>query len=126
MTTNRPVFAVTDFRKAAASEPDQSCVRVARGEGWVEMRDDKTEFGAADDNRLWFSDQEFDVVLGGIRSGETSGSPLEMVPLADGGFVFRRRGPSDTELTFTKAEVDAFLAGVHNHEFDTEAFLAGA
>ncbi|WP_223838277.1 hypothetical protein [Saccharopolyspora pogona] len=45
-------FAEIDFRKAGKSVPDKDCVCVARRDGWVELRDDKTVFGAPDDHRL--------------------------------------------------------------------------
>ncbi|MGP4015053.1 hypothetical protein [Saccharopolyspora sp. 5N708] len=42
MTSALPAFAEHDFRKASASDPSKECVRVARRDGWVELRDDKT------------------------------------------------------------------------------------
>ncbi|WP_190812374.1 DUF397 domain-containing protein [Saccharopolyspora pogona] len=68
-TVPRPQFAERDFRKATRSEPDKQCVRVARRDGWVELRDDKAVFGAPDDHRLVFTAEEFDAFLAPIHRG---------------------------------------------------------
>lgn len=122
MKEKRPSFGEHEFRKASASDPHKECVQVARRDGWVEIRDDKTTFGAADDHRLVFIDQEFDHFLAGVRSGTTTGLCLEMTQHWDGTHSFRRAAPyasgPSVELRFTDAEVAAFLAGVHAGEFD--------
>ncbi|MEV0089462.1 DUF397 domain-containing protein [Saccharopolyspora sp. NPDC050642] len=124
-TVPRPQFAERDFRKATRSEPDKSCVRVARRDGWVELRDDKTVFGASDDHRLVFTAEEFDAFLAGAREGRTEGLCLEITRRdADGMHVFRRRGWAAVELVFTEAELLAFQDGIANHEFDAIAYAA--
>ncbi|WP_148272050.1 hypothetical protein [Saccharopolyspora spinosa] len=40
---------------ASSGAPGQDCVRVARRDRWVELRDDKTVFGAPDDHRVVFT-----------------------------------------------------------------------
>jgi len=70
MSSTRPTFTVSDFRKATFSEPNQSCVEVARRSGWAEMRDSKTEFGAADDHRLVLTELEGSALIGAIKSGQ--------------------------------------------------------
>lgn len=124
MTSTPPAFAERDFRKASASHADQECVRVARRDGWVELRDDKTTFGAQDDLRLLFTESEFDRFLAGVRSGVTVGLCMEMTRRADGTYVFRstvqRPSSLDAELRFTEAEVVAFLDGVARGEFDSD------
>jgi hypothetical protein len=60
MSGTRPTFAQHEFRKATASYPNRECVRVARRDGWVEIRDDKTTFGAPDDHHLTFTTTQFD------------------------------------------------------------------
>lgn len=69
MSSTRPTFAETDFRKATFSEPNQSCVEVARRSGWAEVRDSKTAFGAADDHRLVLADLEAASFIGAIKTG---------------------------------------------------------
>jgi Domain of unknown function (DUF397) len=118
----RPHFAEEDFRKAAASEPDRDCVRVARRGDWVELRDDKTAFGAPDDHRIVLTTEEFDRFQAGIRSGEPGG-PLRLDRLADGTYLLRTAAVT---LTFTEPEVRAFLSGVRNHEFDAATFAPTA
>lgn len=125
MNDTRPTFAEADFRKATRSNPDTSCVRVARRDGWVELRDDKTTFGAADDHRLIFTAEEFDTYLAGEREGQTEGLALEITRRdEDGMYLFRRSGWAAIELVFTEAEVIAFHDGVAKHEFDANAYAA--
>ncbi|TDD33918.1 DUF397 domain-containing protein [Saccharopolyspora elongata] len=86
------VVAQRDFHKATRIEPDKNCVRVARRDGWVELRDDKTVLGAPDDHRLVFTAEEFDAFLAGVREGRTEGLCLEIARRdVDGMHVFRRR-----------------------------------
>jgi hypothetical protein len=47
-----PVFVESEFRKASASNASGECVRVARRDGWVVLRDDKKTFRAPDDQHL--------------------------------------------------------------------------
>uniref|UniRef100_UPI003F491789 DUF397 domain-containing protein n=1 Tax=Pseudonocardia sp. CA-138482 TaxID=3240023 RepID=UPI003F491789 len=121
MKATPPSFAEGEFRKASASQPDKSCVQVARRGGWVEVRDDKTTFGSPADHRLVFTDTEFDAALTGLRAGTTAGLPLHITRRPDGTHTFRR-ADGTTELGFTAREVTAFLDGVHAGEFDTAAY----
>ncbi|SFS65233.1 DUF397 domain-containing protein [Saccharopolyspora flava] len=120
--TTLPTFAENDFHKASASLPDRECVCVARRDGWVELRDDKTTFGAPDDLRLRFTEDEFDAFLVGVRSGDTDGLCLAMTSRSDGTYTFRSNAsPSaGAELEFTEAEVAAFLDGITRGEFDRD------
>jgi hypothetical protein len=113
-----PRFAEKDFRKAMASNPTSNCVRVARRAGWVELRDDKTAFGAPDDHRIVLTSAEFDRFQAGIRSGPPDG-PLHLDRQADGTYLLRT---ADVALAFTEPEVRAFLSGIRNHEFDPAAY----
>jgi hypothetical protein len=122
MGAMRPHFAEKDFRKAAASNPDRECVRVARRGGWVEIRDDKTAFGAPDDHRIVLTGAEFDRFQAGVRSGEYEG-PLCLDRQGDGSYLLRTEAVA---LTFTEPEVRAFLSGVRDHEFDPAAFAPSA
>ncbi|WP_243794829.1 DUF397 domain-containing protein [Saccharopolyspora gloriosae] len=124
MTSAPPAFTEPDFRKASASQPNKECVCVARKDGWVELRDDKAAFGAADDLRLVFTEAEFDAFLAGVRSGRTADLCLEMARRVDGTYTFRRSMPQPAgrgaELEFTEDEVLAFLDGVGRGEFDRD------
>jgi hypothetical protein len=120
MGAMRPHFAEADFRKATASNPDRECVRVARRGAWVELRDDKTAFGAPDDHRIVLTAEEFDRFQSGVRSGEPAGL-LRLDQQADGTYLLRTE---EVALTFTEPEVHAFLSGVRNQEFDAAAFAA--
>ncbi|MDI2032293.1 DUF397 domain-containing protein [Saccharopolyspora sp. TS4A08] len=120
--TTLPTFAQDDFHKATASHADKECVRVARRDGWVELRDDKKSFGATDDLRIRFTEEQFDAFLVGVRSGNVGGLCLAMTARSDGTYTLRSTitptpGP---ELEFTEAEVAAFLDGVARGEFDRD------
>jgi hypothetical protein len=115
-------FTEEDFRKATASNPDMNCVRVARRGNWVELRDDKTTFGAPDDHRIALTGAEFDRFQAGIRSGAPEG-PLRLDRQADGTYLLRTAAVA---LTFTEAEVRAFVAGIRDHEFDLAAYGSAA
>jgi hypothetical protein len=48
-----------------------------------------------------------------------SGNCVELAALADGGVAMRNsRDPGGPAIVYTRAEVDAFIAGVKNGEFD--------
>jgi hypothetical protein len=125
MTTSPPRFADHEFRKAARSEPKKNCVRVARRDGWVEMRDDKLLGTPAYEVRaLRFTEEEFDAYLASIRAdGQEASSVLESAR-RDGRYVFWRADSASVELEFTEDEVIAFHHGVVNREFDACAFAA--
>lgn len=116
-------FQQSEFRKASASHPNRECVRVARRDSWVELRDDKTTFGASEDVRLVFSEAEFDAFLAGTRSGQTSGLCLAVIGQSDGTYTLRStvsQSSENKELAFTEGEVLAFLDGVARGEFDRD------
>lgn len=123
MSSILPAFAEREFRKASASNPDRQCVRVARRDGWVELRDDKRAFGARDDVRLVFTETQFDEFLTGTRSGQTSGHCLTVIAQGDGTYTMRSTVPQSAvgeELEFTEGEIQAFLDGVARGEFDRD------
>jgi len=127
MSDYRPTFEAHEFRKATRSEPDKDCVRVARRDGWVELRDDKTTFDAPDDHRLVFTAEQFDTFLNGTRAGETGGHCLEITRRADGGYAFlgtvaQASDEPAPSLKFSETEVAAFLDGVAQREFDPPAY----
>jgi hypothetical protein len=125
MSSTPPVFAEREFRKASRSDPTKECVRVARRDRWVELRDDKKVFGAPDDHRLVFRAEEFDAYLAGAREDQTDGLCLEITHRVDDGmYIFRRRDSAVIELEFTEAEVAAFQDGIAKREFDATAYAA--
>ncbi|WP_372663495.1 DUF397 domain-containing protein [Amycolatopsis kentuckyensis] len=119
----RPSFREQDFRKAFASQPDKDCVRVARKGSYVELRDDKTEFGSPEDIRLVFTDAEFDEALAALRTtGAAHGTCLEIT--TEGTTTYFRRAGEPAALAFTATEVEKFMTGVKAREFDAAAFAA--
>jgi hypothetical protein len=53
------------------------------------------------------------------RASNPTGSCVEVAELADGAIAVRNsRHPSGPALIYTRAEVEAFLTGVKNGEFD--------
>ena len=53
------------------------------------------------------------------QASNPSGSCVEVAALDDGGVAMRNsRHPSGPALVYTRAEIEAFLAGVKNGEFD--------
>ena len=53
------------------------------------------------------------------RASNPTGSCVEVAALADGAIAVRNsRHPSGPALIYTRAEVEAFLTGVKNGEFD--------
>ncbi|MGH3734534.1 MAG: DUF397 domain-containing protein [Micromonosporaceae bacterium] len=55
------------------------------------------------------------------RSGSTDGNCVEAGPLADGSgrvAVRHSKHPDGPAIIYTRAEWDAFVAGVKDHEFD--------
>ncbi|QWF78680.1 DUF397 domain-containing protein [Amycolatopsis sp. CA-230715] len=127
MTTSPPRFADHEFRKAARSEPKQNCVRVARRDGWVEVRDDKLQGRPEYATRaLRLTEADFDDYQMAVREGRQQvGHSLETVRRdSDGMYVFRHRDVPSIELEFTFDEVNAFLDGVVKGEFDLSAYAA--
>jgi hypothetical protein len=116
-TFPRPHFAETDFKKAAASNPRQECVRVARRDGWAELRDDKAAFGGPDDHRIALTSTEFDAFQDGLRAG-TDVLPLQLDQGEYGTYTLRHPANPTVALTFTEAEINAFVAGIQAREFD--------
>ncbi|WP_406230276.1 hypothetical protein [Nocardia sp. NBC_01009] len=127
-----PTFTIGEFIKAAASSPNQNCVRVARRDGWTAVWDDKlaAEHTSLDtalpgEQLLYFTDQQFDSFQEGLRAGRAD---LYLTTRHDDGvYVFRADAaapqPVDgVELHFSAAEVEAFRSGVLNREFERTRF----
>jgi Domain of unknown function (DUF397) len=119
-----PVFQRNQFRKSSSSgQNPQACVEVARGQGWVAVRDSKQTWGSPDDHRLVFTAEQFDNWLAALNT-ETPGTVcIEITPHSDHFYVLRDTSAQDRgyELRFTDAEIGAFLEGARNGEFSAES-----
>jgi hypothetical protein len=121
-----PLFGQHEFRKARMSDPHKDCVCVARRDGWVEIRDDKTEFDSADDHRLCFTEPQFDTYLAAIKTDDHHAETCITITISEDPTIFTMRSTvpqsgSTDQLLFTKSEIDAFIDRVHNNEFSTLA-----
>jgi hypothetical protein len=132
-----PTFTVGQFRKAAASSPQQACVMISRGKNWTVVWDDKlrrpnstTDAVVPQDECLYFSHSQFDAFQEAIRFGNPTGHCLEITLRNDGTYVFRAADPdqptSALELHFDHAEYRAFVTGIRNHEFDLPKYTNAA
>jgi hypothetical protein len=120
-----PVFERSQFRKATRSgQNPQACVEVARGRGWVAIRDSKQPWNSNNDHRLIFTAGQFDTWLTALHA-ETADAPrigascIDIVRYGDGVNIFRSSVPQEhnNALTFTDLEIEAFLDGARNGEF---------
>lgn len=125
-----PVFERAVFRKASRSgQNPQACVEVARGNGWVMVRDSKQQWNSEEDHRLVFTAEQFDAWLA-ARGAEATDTLcdetlcIDIARHADDVNVFRSTVPQDHDktLTFTDAEIEAFLDGARKGEFAVNTF----
>ncbi|MCO1575849.1 DUF397 domain-containing protein [Crossiella sp. SN42] len=125
MTRGPAAFAEDEFVKAIRSEPEKNCVQVARRDGWVEVRNSRMKWRAADDHRLRFTASQFDAYLNGVRCGQVEGQCIEIVATGNGLYLFRSTidEQSTPALKFTTSEIEAFLGDVRDGEF-TESAMA--
>ncbi|WP_020498815.1 DUF397 domain-containing protein [Sciscionella marina] len=124
MSTTRPRFLETDFRKATRSNPNKDCVRVARHSDRVEIRDDKTVFGSEQDHRLLLTAAEFDAYQAAIRHDAPTVEHLALTLQPDGTYRMSTATRPEVFLVFTAAEIAAFHHGVCHHEFDHDTLAA--
>jgi uncharacterized protein DUF397 len=120
-----PVFERGVFRKASRSgQNPQACVEVARGNGWVVIRDSKQQWHSEEDHRLVFTAEQFDAWLAAQSAEATDTVCIEIARHADDDNVFRSTVPQehDKTLTFTDAEIEAFLDGARKGEFAMNTF----
>lgn len=130
-----PQFELHQFEKANRSQPDKECVAIARGGGWVVVRDDKTVFRSDVDHHFEFTAEQFDTFQDAVRAadlrtalipaGALDGCCISIERPADNLNVMRSTTaqdylPADAELVFDDGEIEAFFDGVHNHEFDAD------
>jgi hypothetical protein len=115
-----PTFGEHEFRKAQISEPNRDCVQVARRDGWVEIRDDKTTFGAPDDHRIRLTETQFDNYQAAVTTQKTAGQALELTPLPNNMQALRSTH-TPAELVFTDREITAFHHGIRHGDFTPDA-----
>jgi hypothetical protein len=60
---------------------------------------------------------------GAVRDRDAVAGPLRLDRQADGTYLLRTAAAA---LTFTEAEVRAFVAGIRDHEFDLAAYAPAA
>jgi hypothetical protein len=133
-----PTFTPGDCIKAARSSAGQNCIRVGRKNGWTAIWDDKlattdtTHDTVLPANQiLIFPDDQFDAFQAALRTGSTEGQCLLITRRADAGYVFTAAAShaqpiQEAALHFDIEEFDAFMDGVHQHEFDLERFMTVA
>jgi hypothetical protein len=120
-----PVFERDVFRKALRSgQNPQACVEVARGNGWVVIRDSKQRWNSEEDHRLVFTAEQFDAWVAAQCAVATDTLCIDIARHADDVNVFRSIVPQehDKTLTFTDAEIEAFLDGARKGEFALNTF----
>lgn len=120
MSNTAPDFERSQFRKSSRSgQNPQACVEVARGSGWVAIRDSKQTWNSEDDHRLVVTADQFDAWLATLDGGTADPGCIAITRRAAGVNVFRSTDPRahGNELVFDDAEVEAFLAGVRGGEF---------
>lgn len=133
---SRPEFRPDHYKKAQRSDSNPpNCVHVARGMGWVVIRDTKQEFDSDTDHKFGFLTAAFDAFQAAIRAadlrtalipaGALDGCEISIVRTAENVSAFRsvvpQAGlPANAALVFTDSELEAFFDGVHNREFDVD------
>jgi hypothetical protein len=118
-----PAFERNQFRKASRSgQNPQACVEVARGQGWVAVRDSKQTWGSPNDHRLVFTAAQFNNWLATLHAETTGPACIDIARHSDDVYVLRNNLPQGhgPELKFTDAEIEAFLEGARNGEFSHE------
>lgn len=107
----------TGWFKSSFSNPSQECVEAFFDTDLVHIRDSK-DCGVGPVLTVpavhWAG--VLDEVAGRARAG--SGTVIQVMIDADGGASLRARRTPDTVLFYTPGEWSAFVAGVHNAEFD--------
>jgi Domain of unknown function (DUF397) len=115
-----PVFERSQFRKSTRSgQNPQACVEVARGGGWVAVRDSKQAWNSTHDHRLVFSAGQFDAWLATLGGGAGDSGCIAITRRTDGVNILHSTVPQDHDngLTFDDAEIAAFLDGARDGEF---------
>lgn len=109
----------TGWFKSSFSNPAQDCVEVRFEVGTVLIRDSKQHGNGP---VLTTPHSEWASFLADATRGASS--PTARVRIThhdDGGADLHHTADPSTMLSYTPSEWDAFLAGIHNHEFQLQA-----
>jgi uncharacterized protein DUF397 len=129
INSTSPMFERGQFRKSTRSEQDpKACVEVARARGWVAIRDSKQAWNSEEDHRLVFTAEQFDAWLAAQGAEATDMLCIDIARRGDDVNVLRSTVSQEHNkaLTFTDAEIAAFLDGARNGEFAANAFTEPA
>ncbi|MFI1919609.1 hypothetical protein [Nocardia sp. NPDC020380] len=121
--------SIGQFRKAAASSPQQACVMVYRDEHRTLIWDDKLAAGRSADTAvplgqcLSFEHEEFEAVQESIRTGAPVREFLVITERSDGIYEFNAApaylaSAGGARLFFDRLEYSAFVEAVGNYEFE--------
>ncbi|MFJ4653223.1 hypothetical protein ACIP5Y_18325 [Nocardia sp. NPDC088792] len=120
---------IGQFRKAAASSPQQACVMVYRDDHRTLLWDDKLAAGRSAGTAvplgqcLSFEHDQFEAIQESLRAGAPVGEFLVITEKSDGCYEFsaapaRRESAGSARLLFDRAEYRAFVEAVGNYEFE--------
>lgn len=115
-----PVFDAGKFYKATTSSDANpvECVMIARGHGWVEVRDSKLEGTPYYEQlALRLRADQFDAYLSEVRNDNVFPSGFLRLALAENGDYLLTAAGTATVLRFTAGEIEAFHDGVRKREF---------
>ncbi|WP_067721501.1 hypothetical protein [Nocardia yamanashiensis] len=124
-------LTAAQFRKAAASSPQQACVMIYRDEHRTLVWDDKLADAAnltvPVEQCLVFDHDRFDLIQWALRTGAPLPPWLSIVRQPDGHYEFSappqyRQSVGTATLRFDHVEYTAFVRALRNHEFDRSAF----
>ncbi|MGS2807742.1 MULTISPECIES: hypothetical protein [Nocardia] len=122
-----PTPTVSQFRKAAASSPQQACVMIYRDATRTILWDDKLAHNGDHevplDQCLTLDHDQFEAIQQAIRTGQPVRHALTITRTSGNGYVFSatdgHAGSAGTaRLYFDHHEYRAFATAVRNREFE--------
>lgn len=122
--------SAAQFRKAAASSPQQACVMVYRDEYRTLLWDDKLAVSAdaavPSGQCLVFGHEQFEAIQAALRTGAPL-PPWLRIRRRDGHYEFSAparytAAVGSARLRFDEREYSAFVEAVRDHEFARSAF----
>ncbi|WP_405180833.1 hypothetical protein OG225_06425 [Nocardia sp. NBC_01377] len=126
-----PTPTVSQFRKAAASSPQQACVMIYRDATRAILWDDKLadigDHEVSPEQCLTFEHDQFEQIQHTIRTGEPVRNALTITQTSSGAFIFSAAAEfagsaGSARLHFDRHEYHAFITGVRDREFERELF----
>ncbi|MGF0316343.1 hypothetical protein [Nocardia fluminea] len=126
--------AAAQFRKAAASSPQQACVMVYRDNHRTLIWDDKLAAAARPvplEECLTLDHHQFEALQAAIRAGRPIRGALTVTRGADGLYEFSaapecRASAGTARLYFDHLEYTAFVHAVRHREFERSTFFSPA